>query len=247
MPVRTRPIHRVAVAALAIVVLTAATRQTVPVRTYDATHPSVLNAHYLTRDAGDAFAVRPGPGAFRVDGPTTNRGTNTRMLLWPYQTPMSVDQQVCSTWTDQRGISTQQGVALRIRRDVDGRFRAITVMKNITWGANWGFNVLTWDSADPAGFRVRGAVLLPGVFYRRPPVVDPLPWRLCARVEGNLVTVKAWRIGEPEPAWGDRTHGAALAIDPAWTYAGKAGFYIGHLQPGGTAGFSQLSTATIRS
>lgn len=234
------PRQRLVAALVAVVAVTATACQRVPQRTYDATRPSPLSATYLTNDPGDQFIVSGSPGWFRASAPSTNRAANTRLLVWPYAQPMAVDQQVCSTWSDQVGPNVQQGLALRVRRD-GGRLRAVTIMKNVVWGAQWAFNVITWDTADPTLWRVRGAVSLPAVFYRHPPTIDPLPWRVCARAEGSVVRLKAWRQAEREPAWGDASHGGAIALPPGWTFEGKAGWYVGHLPPGGSAGFTSLT------
>ncbi len=68
----------------------------------------------------------------------------------------------------------------------------------------------------------------------------PLPWDLCAKTVGNRVTFKAWPETEPEPAYGDPTHGATVALPPGWVYPGNNGWYIGHLLPGDTARFAGL-------
>jgi hypothetical protein len=115
----------------------------------------------------------------------------------------------------------------------EGRWRAITVTKNVVWGANWQFNVLTWDSREPS-WRVHGSVSLAPVFWPGQQLAA-LPWRVCARIEGDLVRVKGWRIGQPEPAWNDPTHTGAVRVPLAWVYPGKAGWYLGHLAPGHSA------------
>lgn len=240
---RKRPNRRLGLTALVILAgLLAAACQRVPVRVFDDTHPAAFNVHYLTRNGGDTVSSVAGPGRFTLSAPATNTGSNTRVLIYPPAQPMAADQQVCATWSDQVGIHTQQGLALRVRHDITngGRWRAVTVMKNIMWGANWQFNVLTWDTQGRYGYRVHGSVGLPQVFWPNQ-VLAPLPWRVCAKAEGDIVTVKAWRLNETEPAWGDSSHGGTVRLPAGWAFDGKAGWYAGHLSPGGSAAFTDLA------
>ena len=235
--------RRAGVAALAMAAgLLAAACQRVPVRVFDDSHPSAFNVHYLTRSGGDTYSSGTGPGRFTLSAPATNTGHNTRVLVYPPAQPMASDQVVCATWSSQVGINTQQGLALRIRHDLPngGRWRAVTVMKNILWGAHWQFNVITWDTQGGYGYRTQGSVGLPQVFWPNQ-VLAPLPWRVCAKAEGDIVTIKAWRLSETEPAWGDASHGGSVRLPPGWAFAGKAGWYAGHLPPGGSAALTALT------
>src|SRR5690606_437540 len=101
------------------------------------TSTPTFSFHYLTRDGTDGFASTATPGALDLRAPATNQGTNTRILVYPPAQPMTDDQQSCATWDAQDGVNAQQGLALRIRNDLpEGRWRAITVTKNVVWGAN---------------------------------------------------------------------------------------------------------------
>ncbi len=226
-----------------VVALLATACQQVEVTTYDGTRSTNLAQHYLTRDRGDGYTLSSSPGAARITAPSTNTGTETRSVFWPPSTPMAVDQQSCATWTDQVGDQVQQGVALRVRND-DGRWRAVTVLKNIYWGQVWQFNVHTWDSTRSPTQQVHGNVKLESVFREGDTYQGkPLPWKVCARARGDLVTLKAWRGDEAEPAWGDATHGGSVRLPAGWAYAGKAGWYAGHVPARGTAGFADLRTS----
>src|SRR5690606_39255838 len=126
----------------------------------------------------DGYTSLATPGSLTVSALPTNVGTNSRMLVYPGNQPVTTDHQSCATWQSQDGLGTQQGLALRIRHDVaEGRWRSITVTKNVLWGANWQFNVLTWDS-HRAGWQVHGAVDLNRVFWPDRQL-SPLPWRIC--------------------------------------------------------------------
>lgn len=227
------------VATLAIAVATTACER-VPVRTFDETSSHELRFHYLTRDQTDGYTTLAVPGSLQVNAPATNRGGNTRVVMFPNDQPVVDEHQSCATWQSQDGLNTQQGLALRIRNDLpEDRWRAVTVTKNVMWGANWQFNVLTWDSRSWAPWQVRGSVDLARVFWPGEQLA-PLPWRVCARVEGDTVRVKGWLAGQPEPTWDDPVHSGSVRLPAEWVYPGKAGWYVGHLAPGHAATYSDL-------
>ncbi|HRW38656.1 MAG: hypothetical protein KDB04_03850 [Acidimicrobiales bacterium] len=230
---------------VALALVAAGCRQ-VEVVLYDQSSTPRLAQRYVTRDGSDIYLLSPGQGSLRISAPTSNRatpeGSQTRTVIWPPSTTMTHNQESCATWTDSKGAWVQQGLALRVRSD-GSRFRAIVVAKNIWYGAEWQMNVYTWDTARTPYFRTHGAVSL------RKPFADgdvprPLPWRVCARAEGDLVTIKGWRIEEGEPAWDDPDHTGTVRLPSDWVFAGKAGWYGGHIQPGGTIGMAGMRTAT---
>ncbi|NLD78380.1 MAG: hypothetical protein GX643_17135 [Acidimicrobiales bacterium] len=211
----------------------------VPVRTFDETSQPAFTFHHLTRDGADGYLTSASKGHLKVSAATTNTGTNTRTLIVPAGQPLSTEQQSCATWEAQTGVNTQQGLALRVRHDdAEGRWRAVTVTKNVMWGANWQFNVLTWDSRQ-TGWQMHGSVNLAPVFWPDQQLA-PLPWRICARVEGDLVRVKGWRVGQPEPSWDDPGHSGSVRLPAGWIYPSTAGWYVGHLAPGGSTTMSGL-------
>jgi hypothetical protein len=231
---------------VAAVALVATACQRTEVVLYDRTKAPNLAQHYVSRDGSDVYALKTGPGAVRIDAPRSNHGTpqgsDTRTVIWPPGTKAVTDQQSCASWTDSRGGWVQQGIALRVR--IDGnRFRTIVVAKNTVYGASWQLNVYTWDSARTPYFQTHGAVALRAPFAQGD-VPRPLPWKVCARVEGRIVTVKGWRSDEPEPGWSNPTHTGHVTLPATWVYAGKAGWYAGHIPPGGTIGMGALRTST---
>jgi hypothetical protein len=233
--------------ALALAVVAAGCRR-VEVVVYDRTSTPDLAQHYVTRDGTDTYALKLGAGAVRFTAPGTNAstpdGSQTRSVIWPPSTTASTTHQSCATWTDASVPGMQQGLVLRVR--IDGsRFRAIVVAKNIWYGAEWQLNVYTWDSARSPYFRTHGAVALRTPFEHGE-LPTPLPWRVCARVDGDLVRLKGWRPGEPEPTWSSPTHGGSVRLPERWVYAGRAGWYAGHLPPGATVGMSGLRASTWR-
>ncbi len=211
------------------------------------THQSTpaFSFRYLTRDGSDGYSTQAAPGHITLSAPATNTGTNTRLLWYPPAQPMSLDQQSCATWASQTNLGAQQGLALRVRHDLpEGRWRAVTVMKNVVWGANWNLNVLTWDTRDQTPWTVRGSVDLAAVFWPGQRLV-PLPWRVCARVTGDRVTIKGWPASSPEPSWSDPRHTGSVQLPAEWAYAGKGGWYVGHLPAGASTTFTELDLASL--
>lgn len=190
----------------------------------------------LTPDGGDRYVIERRGAEVHAAAPNT-RG-NYRTAFWPEGSPSVTDGQSCATWVAQSETGhVQQGAALRISTDAAGVTRAITVTKNVMYGATWTFNVHVWDtSRERPGTQV-GAVDMGAVVGGR-----PLPWHLCARTTGATLEMKVWTGTDPEPRWGDGSHGAVVTLPEGWVYPGRAGWYVGHLPPGGFADFSNLRT-----
>lgn len=238
---RGRHVVRLAVALAAVASSVAWTG--VERTTFDDDDGDRFALRYLTRDADDTYELRQRPGAVRVSAPADNvghpEGSDTRAVLWPPGVPATVDQGVCASWTD-AGPWAQQGLALRIRTDGD-RLRTLLVAKNTIYGAEWQLNVYSWDTARPDPLEVHGAVTLERTlaFFDRP---VPLPWTVCARTDRTLVRVKAWASAEPEPSWSDPDHTGVVRVGEPWVYAGRPGWYAGHVEPGDSVGMHGLST-----
>jgi hypothetical protein len=114
------------------------------------------------------------------------------------------------------------------------------VTKNVVFYTLFVFNVHVWDTSTPNVNTLIGQFDLSSVFVNSSGFI-PLPWDLCARVIGNTLTFEAWVDGQPTPAWGDTTHGGSVTLPDGWNYPGDAGWYIGHLQPGDSATYTNLS------
>lgn len=236
---------RIAIVATAVALVATACQRS-EVVLYDGSKTPNLAFHYISRDGRDTYSLKVGTGALRVDAPRSNvatpEGSDTRIAIWPPGTKPVTDQQSCATWKDEQGRWTQQGIALRVR--IDGsRFRTIVVAKNIVYGSAWQLNVYTWDSNRKPYFQTHGAVSLP-VPFASGGTPRPLPWKVCARAEGRVVTVKGWRPDEAEPGWRNPQHTGTVTLPAEWVFAGKAGWYAGHVQPGGTTGMGGLRTST---
>lgn len=226
-----------------LLALVATACQRVEATLYDASHRPEVALRYVTRDGSDRYVATAGPGTLKVSAPSSNQatpnGSATRAVIWPPSTKAVQDQQSCATWTSTSGSWVQQGLALRVR--IDGsRFRTIVVAKNTYYGAEWQMNVYTWDTARSPYFVVHGAVDLRAPFELGD-VPRPLPWKVCAKVEGRVVRIKGWRADESEPGWTNPSHTGAVTLPSSWVFSGKAGWYAGHIMPGG-----QLSMADLR-
>ncbi len=162
-------------------------------------------------------------------------GTDARVVWADTGLPAMVDQQVCATWQSfGRGVA-QPGVALRIRSD-GGRVRAITVTNNVVFGLRYGFNVHVWDTAvhTPSGDAVVhqiGGLNLRDAFYPNNRYA-PLPWRMCARIRGQRLDVKVWPTRDGLASWGDHRYSATFTVPANFVYAGRPGWYAGHLHHG---------------
>lgn len=231
---RRRSVELAGLAVSLVLVLTACNQWYL---TYDGSDSSTATT-VLTPEAGDAYVIQAASGtvfdAVALDG---NIGGNLREAFWPASAPVVTDQQSCATWTSQTQLLNQQGAVLRQRRAANGTVQMLTLSKNIFFGAEWIFNFHTWDTGRQGNPFVQfGSVDLKPVIYGR-----PLPWHVCARVVGDQMTVKAWTGTEAEPAWGDRSHGGSVTVPSGWVYPGRAGWYIGHLEPGDAVRFSDLA------
>lgn len=191
------------------------------------------NTTVLTPDGNDAYSFVAEGSKMMVAPLAYNSGGNLRTAFWPLNGPSVADGQTCATWIDQAGTIVQQGAALRIRT-TDGWVRAITVTKNIYYGANWIFNFHTWDNSRVIPYSQFGSTTLEGMKGR------PLPWRFCARVLGSRVEFKVWPLAEAEPPWGTTSRGGSATLPAGWSDPGRAGWYIGHLEPSGSARFEDL-------
>lgn len=196
----------------------------------------------LTPDQTDSYTFSPSTGALSATALDTNTGGNLRAAFWPSDGPNVAEQQTCATWSSASSNYIQQGAALRIAQS-GGVTRAVTVTKNIFFGAVWIFNFHVFDTSKSPAFSQFGSVNLQPEFD---PSGDPtrpaaLPWHLCARILNGSVDMKAWLEGEAEPLWGDTVHGGSAALPSAAPASGQAGWYIGHLQPSQNAQFTALA------
>lgn len=189
----------------------------------------------------DVFLTRVGLDTYRVHGSAEeltyvasggNRPeANTRSILYRDDVARARDQAVCETAVHPGGIH-QDGVALRV--NVDGqRFRAITVTRNIYGWVTTRYNVHVWDSAF--GGELPAILLSSTDLHAAIGPAGNAPRRLCARVDGDVLTLKVWPANAPEPDWDDPVHTARTVLPRGWTYEGVPGVYLGHIPPGSSA------------
>lgn len=225
------------VCTVALVLVAAACESAV--QTYGPTDTSGSNQVVLTADGSDHYTFQQVPAGMAV-GALDTSSSNLRDGFWPADNPDVYDSQSCAIWASQSSVLVQQGALLRITQS-GSRLRAISVTKNIWLGAQWIFNFHVWDTSQSPAYTYIGAADLSKELVHDG-VVTPLPWHFCARVIGNTVEFKVWPSIETEPAWGDTTHGGHVTLPAGWNYPGKAGWYIGHLEPNDTATFTDLAT-----
>jgi len=207
--------------------------------------PRTSSAHVLlalTRDPGDVTDLVESGDTVVLDAPATNRSINSRSVYHRLDAVPSTDVQACAT-VSHSGLPVQEGIALRVVA-AGGRTTAITVTKNIWAGSPWFYNVHLWDTAQPmplqqvASFDMSAAIGWPLPFATTGP-------RLCARAIGDRIELKVWPAGSAEPAWNDPVAARAVAVDAAWVHEGRAGWYIGHLPPGGWARATDLTSGPV--
>ena len=232
---RPRRGHRIGALCIALFVL-GACRQAVV--TYPSTDPRPADTTVLTPDGTDAYTYASSTGSMHVAALDTNTSGNLRSAFWPADAPLVTDSQTCATWASQSNVFTQQGAAFRIAQ-ANGSTRAITVTKNVFYGATWIFNVHTWDTTATPAYQVVGSILLKSELWPDG-TESALPWHVCARTIGTSLDLKVWRGNETEPAWGNSVHGGSVTLPDSAVYPGVSGWYIGHLLGGGQAEFTDL-------
>jgi hypothetical protein len=166
---------------------------------------------------------------------------NRREVVVPAGARRTRDQISCATWARQSSWRVQPGLAVRVV-DRAGRVRAVTLTKNIVWGVQTVMNLLTWDTARRgrtwravAQFDLARVLLTP---RRR---LVPLPWRACLRVQDRRVSIKVWPLGRVDrPAWSDRAYARHARLPRGFRYAGRPGWYVGHVPDGGFLAYRGL-------
>jgi outer membrane protein assembly factor BamB len=203
-----------------------------------------LDAAALTSDGADTYGIDlPGGDRASVHANAGNAGGNTRVVARRPRDGVGTDLESCATWTSDAGRHDQEGAALRVH-DIVGGVKAITVTKNIVFGANWIFNVHVWDtSRSPVATQI-GDFDLASAFFPSGQLI-PLPWTMCARVIGSTVSFVVWPTSESRPPWNDATHGGSVTLPPGFGAAGAAGWYVGHLEADDRAEFADLQAGPL--
>lgn len=206
--------------------------------------PAPLPAHAVAR----SVLTADGPAYhYRYDGQrlavraSGSGEPNRRELAVPLGARRSRDQVSCATWARQSTWRTQPGLAVRVV-DRGGRVRAVTLTKNIVWGVQTVMDVLTWDTGRGGRpWRTVGQFDLARVLLTKHRRLLPLPWRACLRVDDRRLSFKVWPVGRVDrPAWGDREYVRHAVLPRSFAYAGRPGWYVGHVPGRGSAVYRGL-------
>lgn len=225
-----------------VVLLVAAAVWVVRARLLESNQDLRVKGAVLTPDRKDVYVAKSSPAGMQITAPATNTDGNLRVVYHPEGVTPTVDAESCANWIDNQGVTAQQGAALRIRTDGAGNTQAITVTKNLFGAYVWEFNVHLWISGPTPVEDLIGKFYLDKAFIPPGGGLYPLPWRMCARASGTTIDFKVWSTSRPEPAWSDRQYSASVTVPAGWVYPGSAGWYVGHLQPGHHATFTELGT-----
>lgn len=242
---RNAPRRWIRRAAVAVIATVAATIASTPPASAAEDPVDRLTTAVVTPDGEDRYQLRSNGSTLIVAAPGTNRASNLRVVGGARNASFAVDQRSCLTWEGPPSGTTQPGLALRIRNGSGGT-QAITVSNNIWMASRNALNVHLVDSGKPPGEELTfaGSVALPLALGPEPAWGAPLPWRLCARVEGRTVEVAAWPLSTTKTGtpWGDVTYSGTVVVPEEWVYAGQAGWYAGHLAPGEVTRYRDLHT-----
>jgi hypothetical protein len=183
---------------------------------------------------GTAYTYSEANGTVSVTSAATT-GANNREFFWGSQGITEADTEACATFTGNESATYYQpGIALRITNSSN---QAVTVTENVWEGIRNVFNFHTWNMATPgvyALFAQRTISALP---------VAPATWPLhmCARITGTTMQFVVWTQAMTQPAWDNPTWGGQATLPASAPAAGRAGFYAGHVEPGTSMTYSDLT------
>lgn len=183
----------------------------------------------LTRDGTDVLRFDDSLHMWAEAG---NVGSNTRIGMVPREGPAEDDGMVCATWASESSWLVQEGVLLGWSgADSSG----VTFTKNIYGGATWTINAHEWRVVDGVGsFVLIGQWNLSSTTHGL-----GAGWRLCGKKVGSVASFIVWPSNEDPPTWSDSAHGGSVITSLA--RPGRRGLYMGHIPPGGSAAYSDLS------
>ena len=181
---------------------------------------------------GSAYVYSvPAPGTVVVSAPSTS-GLNNREFIWSSESPVEANDTACATFDTGLG---QPGIALRINGL--NPTHGITVTENYTFWAYNVFNFHVWDTSQSPAHTAFGQTTISAL----PPQPPTDPLSMCARVVGNVVQFVVWVAGMQRPPWGDPTWGGQAVLPIAAPAVGQTGFYVGHIAPGTSMMYSNLT------
>ncbi len=226
-------------AAVTLACTTSACSSTPPVATASAQSGATTCISRVTPDCAEYTYRSPRPGTVVVTAPTSSAGNN-REFFWGPGGPSRPDLTVCATFADGKGFD-QQGVVLRLHLLAYGRVSGITVTRNVWASAFDVFNFHVWNTlTDPESpFTQFGSTVI-----RSLPVAPAVyPLHLCARTVSALHAVQfvVWTAGQTRPPWGSARQGGQATIPAGAPDDGLGGWFAGHLQPGTSMTYRDLT------
>ena len=125
--------------------------------------------------------------------------------------------------------------------DVDGDTTGITVTRNIIFSLFNFFHFHVWNTAadHSSPFTQFGAVEVSWL-----PIGPALyPLNLCARsvTATNRAQFIVWTPGQSKPSWGSTSSGGEATIPKNAPRSGQGGFYAGHVVPGTSMTYENLT------
>ncbi len=175
---------------------------------------------------GTQYSVSGRNGSATASASISSGGDN-REFFWDGGDPTEADSTVCATFATGQG-NDQQGISLRISPIIDSGglpgIVAITVTRNIIYGAFNAFNFHVWDTASdsPQPYIQFGQTVISSLPYA--PAVYPL--NLCARTvtSANTAEFIVWTSGQAKPAWDSTTQGGSAVIPADAPRSARAAF-----------------------
>ena len=183
-----------------------------------------------------------------VSAPSVNTDSNNRGVFWPTRQHPVRDGETCARWTDEDhatkvAANIQEGAALRVRTNRDGSLDAITVTRNV-----WLDGLVDLQREHVARHRHLPPGPHDGVGCKPARRLRGLPETpLEALRQGRRCQVELRRLaaGGARPAYGDATHGGTITLPPNEVFAGHFGVYVGHLAPGQSVDYDEMTVTGL--
>ncbi len=202
-----------------------------------------LDRVVLTTEGFDSYQLLGAGDSLGVVTGEANKGGNVRVIYVQREGRVAEDEQVCATWSGEQGPVVQEGLALRVVPGLGEPGQAITVTKNVWGGYPWVLNVHVWNGGSGQWqlHGIAGLDFFPAL--EQEGVLAPMPWRVCARTEQAVLTVKVWIASQPEPGWDDPLHVQRTLVPAVAMRPGRVGWYAGHLRPGNSVRYDDMGSA----
>ena len=183
---------------------------------------------------GTAYTYSQANGTVVVTAAGTTGGNN-REFFWNSNGITEENTEACATFSgNEDAIYDQPGIAVRIANNGN---EAVTVTENVWGGIRNVFNFHTWNMATPGVYTLFAQVTISAL----PMAPATWPLHMCTRITGTKIEIVVWTERMTQPAWGDPTWGGQATLPPSVPEAGQTGFYAGHVEPGTSMTFSDLT------